>query len=59
MQSQVVSSGYDRTLESAAAMNLGLYPEEQEDPDVQDMVMLWNDQIIVPVHASKPENDSE
>ncbi|CAN0053053.1 unnamed protein product [Scytosiphon promiscuus] len=56
---EVVSSGYDRTLESAAAMNLGLYPENQNDTDVQENVALWNDQIVVPIHASLPENDIE
>lgn len=55
----MVSSGYDRTLESAGAMSLGLYPEGQDDPDLQEKVVLWNDQIIVPIRSSLPENDSE
>ncbi|CAB1118839.1 unnamed protein product [Ectocarpus sp. CCAP 1310/34] len=54
---QIESSGYDRTLESAAAMALGLYPMGQNDTDVEQNSLLWMEQIVVPIHSSKPQND--
>ncbi|CAM9779805.1 unnamed protein product, partial [Laminaria digitata] len=55
---QVVSSGYDRTLESASALTLGLYPANQEDPEVAEQTLLWQNFIVVPIHSSKPQNDA-
>ncbi len=56
---QFESSGYDRTLESAAALAFGLYPVGQEDEDVRDNSLFYNHEIVVPVHSSQPENDRE
>ena len=56
---QFVSSGYDRTLESAAALSLGLYPANQEDPELTKQTLLWQNFIVVPIHSSQPENDGE
>lgn len=55
---QIVSSGFDRTLESAAALALALFPPGQDDEDVGTATMLNNNHIIVPVHAADPQNDS-
>ena len=56
---QVVSSGYDRTLESASALSLGLYPANQDDPELAQQTLLWQNFIVVPIHSSQPENDGE
>lgn len=36
-----------------------MYPPGQNDTDVVDTTLLWNNHIIVPVHSSQPENDGE
>lgn len=56
---QIVSSGYDRTLESATALAFGLYPIGQSDAAVEGNTLLWDNQIVVPIHSSNPENDGE
>ncbi|CAN0253730.1 unnamed protein product [Pylaiella littoralis] len=55
---QVVSSGYDRTIESATALAFGLYPIGQSNGAVDGNSLLWDNQIVVPVHSSNPDNDA-
>lgn len=40
-------------------MAMGLYPMGQNDTDVEQNSLLWMEQIVVPIHSSKPQNDRE
>ena len=59
LNQQIVSSGYDRTLESATALLLALYPPGSSEEDVASSTLLWENFIVVPIHSSDPENDRE
>lgn len=54
-----MSSGYDRTLETAEAVALGLYPPNTADMEERNSTWLPDHHIVIPIHSEDPENDGE